>query len=108
MGKEETALVKRIQIALALEGVKLFRNHVGALFDANGRMVKYGLGTGSSDLIGWRPVGELGQFVAIEVKTETGVVSKDQELFIEAVNRDGGLAFVARSVEEAIERVKNA
>lgn len=56
---------------------------------------------GVSDILGcWN-----GRFIAIEVKTAGGRVSRDQEKFIEAVSRNGGLAFVARSIDEVIERL---
>ena len=53
---------------------------------------------GVSDLIGWT---EGGRFVAIEVKAPRGRVTDEQAAFIELVRRSGGLAGVARSVEEA-------
>lgn len=73
------------RLALAKHGCVTFRNNVGALQDAEGRLVRYGLAndsaaqnklTKSSDLIGIRPVhitvdmvGQtIGQFVAVECK----------------------------------------
>ena len=53
---------------------------------------------GVSDLIGWT---EGGRFVAVEVKGPRGRVTDEQAAFIELVRRSGGLAGVARSVEEA-------
>ena len=53
---------------------------------------------GVSDLIGWT---EGGRFVAIEVKAPRGRVTDEQAAFIELVRRSGGLAGVARSVEDA-------
>ena len=43
-----------------------------------------------------------GRLIGIEVKTPRGVVSGDQERFIKNLNEAGGLAFVARSVEDVI------
>jgi len=40
-----------------------------------------------------------GYFVAIELKTPTGKVSKIQEYTMEQIRKSGGKAFVARSVE---------
>ena len=53
---------------------------------------------GVSDLIGWAPGG---RFAAIEVKASRGRVTDEQKAFIDLVRRSGGLAGVARSVEEA-------
>ena len=53
---------------------------------------------GVSDLIGWT---EGGRFVAVEVKGPRGRVTDEQAAFIELVRRSGGLAGVARSVDDA-------
>ena len=47
-----------------------------------------------------------GRFLAIEVKTERGKLSPHQEKFIAAINANGGLAFVARSVDDVIENLE--
>jgi len=44
-----------------------------------------------------------GRLIGIEIKSEKGVVSESQKEFIENINRAGGLAFVARSLEDVIE-----
>ena len=53
---------------------------------------------GVSDLIGWT---EGGRFVAVEVKGPRGRITDEQAAFIELVRRSGGLAGVARSVDDA-------
>lgn len=98
----ETALVKRIQLEATKHGARLFRNNVGTLRDRFGAYIKYGLCVGSCDLIGWY----LGRFLAVEVKTEEGKLTEDQKNFIEAVNAGGGIAFVARSVDEFIKKLE--
>jgi predicted RecB family endonuclease len=52
---------------------------------------------GVSDILG---VLKGGRFLAIEVKAAKGRVSPHQQLFLDSINGAGGLAFVARSVEE--------
>ena len=52
---------------------------------------------GVSDLIGWTH----GRFVAVEVKGPRGRVTDEQAAFLELVRRSGGLAGVARSVDDA-------
>ena len=53
---------------------------------------------GVSDLIGWT---EGGRFVAIEVKAGRRQPTDEQAAFLDLVRRSGGLAGVARSVQEA-------
>jgi VRR-NUC domain len=69
------------------------------------RPVKLGV-PGVSDLIGWTTVdlpGELSVavFTAIEVKFGRGRLTPEQSAFLHTVNRMGGRAGVARSVEDA-------
>lgn len=88
--------------------VRLFRNNTGALKDATGRLVRYGLCTGSSDLIGLRTITvtpdmvgqQLAVFTAIEVK-DRSKPTPEQLAFIAMVQRHGGLAGIAHSDEEA-------
>ena len=86
----------------------LFRNNTGALEDATGRLVRYGLCDGSSDLIGiLRPSGT---FVAIEVKASGAKTNKRrkemQDAFLALVRSFGGISGYASSVEEALELIE--
>ncbi len=63
-----------------------------------------GLGSlpGVSDIIGiWK-----GRYLAIEVKREGGKLTELQQRFMDRVNDEGGMAFVARSIEDVEERLK--
>jgi len=99
MATAESNISNAIMIALSEAGCLVWRNNVGVLKDANGRPIRYGLGTGSSDLIG---LCADGTFLAVEVKTATGRVSPAQTAFIAAVRRRGGRAGVARSPADAL------
>jgi hypothetical protein len=66
-----------------------------------GRPLHAGLCVGSSDLIGYRQVGGLAQFVALEVKSATGRASSEQQRFIDHIRSAGGCGAVVRSVEDA-------
>jgi len=108
----ETTVLQSIRLALGrVTGLRLFRNNVGALKDERGRHVSFGLHPGSADLIGWRTVkitpDMVGQrvavFASVEVKTHTGKVRLDQENWQNQVTDAGGLAFIARSPQEAAE-----
>lgn len=57
---------------------------------------------GSSDILG---VLHGGRMIAIECKNKNGVVTKEQQFFLDEVNRMGGLGFVARSVDDVVEQL---
>ena len=107
-GSDELAVQNAIRLEHGSGPARLWRNNTGALKDATGRLVRYGLCPGSSDLIGLRQVtitpdmvGQtIAQFVAIEVK-DRGRLTEQQQAFITIVQQAGGLAGVARSVEDA-------
>ncbi len=71
------------------------RNNVGG-YKLKNRWIEYGLGKGSSDLIGQL---KDGRFFALEIKTSAGKASKEQMLFINRVNMWGGVAAVVRNVD---------
>lgn len=73
-----------------------------------GRPLHAGLCVGSSDLLGWRTVDGVAQFVAVEVKSAKGYASAEQERFIDAVEGAGGCAGIVRSVEDARELLRSA
>ena len=95
----ERNIQSQIMIALSSAGCLVFRNNTGALTDKTGRLVRYGLCKGSSDIIGVCPDG---RFLAVEVKTAKNRLTPDQERFILAVKASGGRAGVARSVDDAM------
>ena len=112
----EHEIQQRIRLACGHGPVRLWRNNSGALVDQQGRLVRFGLCKGSSDLIGLRTleitpdlVGQrLAQFVALEIKTARGVVSPEQRAFLALVEQLGGLAAICRSVEAAEQVLKLA
>ena len=94
---------------LSTGSVRLFRNNSGwAQYAKGGKKywVKYGVANpGGSDIIGIRTIirggEEIGQFVALEVKSEGKKPTPKQANFIKVINGLGGLAAVVRSEEEA-------
>ena len=106
----EQSIQQHIRLACSTGSTRLFRNNTGTLRDQHGRPVSFGLCKGSADLIGWRTVTitpeMLGQqvavFTSIEVKTPTGKVKPEQQQWLDAVQAAGGIAGVARSVEDAL------
>ena len=108
MASEQT-IQQRIRLALSRGPDRLFRNNTGTLRDQHGRPVTFGLAKGSADLIGWTTrtitpdmVGQqVAVFTSIEVKTPTGRISPEQQAWLQAVQAAGGIAGIARSVEDA-------
>lgn len=108
MASEQT-IQQEIRIACSTGDTRLFRNNTGTLKDANGRPVQFGLCKGSADLIGWKRVtvtpdmvgSTMAVFLSIEVKTATGRLRPEQQQWMDAVQAAGGIAGVARSVEDA-------
>lgn len=96
----ETDIQRDILQALAWErDVEFFRNNTGALPGPNGHLVFYGLGKGSSDLIGI--LAPSGRLLALEVK-RPGEKPTASQLIWQARIRDlGGFACVVDSVESA-------
>lgn len=116
----EQELMQRIQVALSQEGALAFRHNVGKawagdeylwlpdgeLLIRNPRPFSTGLPPGFPDLQAFLPPN--GQAVLLEVKTEGGRESTAQKRFAETVRKKGVNVFTVRSVEEALERCRNA
>ena len=105
----EQTIQQEIRIACSNGDTRLFRNNTGTLKDQHGRPVSFGLCKGSADLIGWKRVmvtpdmvgQQVAVFLSIEVKTPTGRIRPEQQAWLETVQAAGGIAGVARSVEDA-------
>ena len=109
----EQSIQQHIRLACSRGPVRLMRNNTGTLRDHHGRPVQFGLCKGSADLIGWTTrtitaemVGQqVAVFTSIEVKTPTGRLRPEQRQWLAAVQAAGGIAGVARSVEDALQIV---
>ena len=105
----EQTIQQHIRLACSTGDTRLFRNNTGTLKDQHGRPVQFGLCKGSADLIGWKRVTvtpdmvgqQVAVFLSIEVKTATGRLRPEQQQWLDAVQAAGGIAGVARSVEDA-------
>lgn len=114
----ETAIMHQIMLALSEAGCLVFRNEVAGAWVgrtihrdsqhitlAGAQMIVFGVGgKGGSDLIGITPDG---RFLAIEVKAPNGRVKPEQQTFIDAVNRAGGVGGFARSPSEALALIQD-
>jgi hypothetical protein len=106
LAQGESDILKRVMLAAGSAGLRLFRNHNGLFYDKDGRAHKTGLCKGSSDLVGWH-IGT-GKFVAAEIKTKTGVVSVEQQNFLDQVNKAGGIGIVCRDEKDLKKLIDNA
>ncbi len=117
----ESLIGKQIQVSLSKRGARIFRNnncvayagevtHLpnGDVYIKNARMIRAGLGVGTSDYIGFTPVNGKAIFTAVEVKTPHGRATDGQNNFIAAVKAAGGIAFIAHSETEANELLTQA
>jgi hypothetical protein len=106
----EQSIQQHIRIACSTGATRLFRNNTGTLRDQHGRPVSFGLARGSADLIGYRTITitpdmvgqQVAVFTSIEVKTPTGRIRPEQQAWLETIQAAGGIAGVARSVEDAL------
>ncbi len=108
----ETAIMQDIRLALgACPGIKAWRNNVGMFKEQkSGRWIRYGLFNGSADIIGLKTVTitpemvgqKVAVFLSVEVKTPQAPkkLPDDQQAWFDAVQKAGGIAVIARSVED--------
>jgi hypothetical protein len=96
---EAGCLVWRCETAGAWVGRVIHQSH-GTVTIADARMIQAGLTTGGADIIGIAPDG---RFLAVEVKTSKGRIRPEQTKFLQAVKNAGGIAGVARSVDDALQ-----
>lgn len=123
----EDQVTQLIQLESPIHNVALFRNNSGAMVDATGRMVRYGLGNiskqfnadfKSSDLIGITPtiithemIGQtIGVFTACEIKSSDwkykGTAREvAQQNFINFIKARGGIGGFCKSVDDFLKIV---
>lgn len=58
---------------------------------------------GVADVLGILPGG---RFLAIELKSETGRLTPEQKAFLGQINANGGIAFMARSIDDVREGLR--
>jgi len=112
VGESEAAIQAKIRLEATKKGWRVWRNNVGALYDADGGFIRFGLANDSKamndrikspDLIGIRPlvitsdmIGRtIGQFIGLEVKhSQWKFTGNKHELaqlkFLELINGLGG------------------
>lgn len=103
MAQVETELGKQVQVAATRLGHRLFRNNNGVLKDHLGHRVKYGLGNGSPDFVGWT---KHGRFLGVEMKQPGEKPTPEQQAWLDSINRMGGIGLCVRSVDEFLDYFK--
>ena len=99
--KPERLIENEILNYLISKGVFCWKNTTGGFFDGKRfrkHSSKYAI-NGTSDILG---ILSQGQFLAIEVKSDKGIVSKEQDAFISTIKANGGIAFIARSLDDVM------
>ena len=71
-------------------------------YGAKTSYVRFNTARGMSDIMG---ILKTGRTLAVEVKTRTGKVHDHQQAFLDDINHGGGLAFVARSVDDVLKHL---
>lgn len=103
----EADIQNAVRLAVgSLPDVRVWRNNTGSLKDSRGVAIRFGLAVGSADLVG--VIAPTGRFFALEIKTDKGRTTPEQDRWLEVVRRFGGFACVVRSAEEALAAVERA
>lgn len=102
---KERNIQNGIRIEAAKFGCILMRNNNGVLKDRTGSYVAYGLGPGTSDLIGWTLVNGQAVFTAVEVKRPGKKPTDKQMAFIAQVEAAGGISCLATCLADVHEAV---
>ncbi len=105
----ESETLARVRVAVSALGARLFRRHVGLFYAEDGTPVRIGT-PGEVDLQGWVPVritpimvgAVVPVYCALEVKSLTGRITKQQTAFLLAVRKAGGIGAVVRTEQDAI------
>lgn len=105
MKVKESSLFKECIAAANHCGATVYRNNQGAFRDSRGQWVRYGVGNGGSDLLGYT---RDGRFLALEIKVPNWKPSGQKENerydrqldFIQAVVQAGGIGGIVHGYED--------
>ena len=99
----ESLVVKAVLAALKLHAGVAWAQRMNVVSQRiDQRYVRAGF-VGLSDIIGQMTDG---RFLAIECKSSTGRLTDDQAAFLDTVRRHGGVAFMARAVDDVWAEIK--
>lgn len=103
MKSKETDLVRACLAFLEVRGIYAWRNNSGAVKTDN-RFIRYGK-VGSCDILG---ILDDGRFLGIECKVGKRKTTMPQEEFMYAICSRGGVAFVARTIDDVADAINAA
>lgn len=94
-------LTKQALRILDLKGFNCWRQNNGAVWDPVKKVFRRNSSTpGISDIIGYHR--KTGQFLAVEIKSGKDRLTKEQKLFLENVEKAGGMALVIRTTDDIL------
>jgi hypothetical protein len=102
---KEQVIETQIRTFLSLRGIFHWKAKTVGTYDPRKKIFRKNAGymKGVSDIIGLHN----GIMLAIEVKSASGRVSPEQEIFQANVRANGGIAFVARSVADVQQKLEH-
>lgn len=99
----ESLIENAILRYLNMQGIYCWKNKTQGTYDPVKKIYRANtVKKGVADILGILPNG---RFLAIEVKTKKGQLTVHQKDFLRQVSKNGGLAFVARSVDDCMFRM---
>ena len=102
----ESVVIGEVKAIIKATGIKLQRINTGCFVIGTGRNRRY-IKTADAGTCDFEGYDDIGRFVAIECKRPSGGrLSPAQKKRIEDINKKGGVAFVAHSGAEALEKLK--
>lgn len=97
-------LTKAIIKYLNLHGFFVWRNNTIGIWDEKKQVHRKNAGlNGVSDILGIQ--NKTGRFIAIEVKHGSDTLKAEQEQFLNDIRRKGGIAIVARKIDDVIDGI---
>jgi ketopantoate reductase len=98
-------MTKQILRWLNMNGFVAWRNNTMGVWDAKKKIYRKHHGRkGVSDILGVQK--KTGRFIGVEVKFGKDKLSKEQELFINDINRSGGFAIAVYSFADFLEKIE--
>ena len=102
----ESAVIKQVKAVIKVTGIRLQRINTGC-FAVGDRRDRRFVRTAEAGTLDFEGYDNSGRFCAIECKRPSGGrLSPAQRERIADINRKGGVAFVAHSGEEALQKLK--
>lgn len=107
-GINESEVVREVKEVIRITGLKLQRINTGCFTVGEGRAKRF-IKTAEAGTLDFEGYDNHGRHVGIECKRPVGGrLSDEQTARIDDINRKGGIAFVVRSGNEALEKLREA